>query len=101
DRELDEPPPGAQRFEKMVSGHYLGEIVRRVLVDLERRTAAFHWSAAPAIATAFGFDSAHLSRIAADRSAALDEVRALLSAVGIARTTAEPRARATLRAGVR
>jgi len=89
DRELDEPAPGAQRFEKMVSGHYLGEIVRRGLVDLGRRTAAFHWAAAPAIATAFGFDSAHLSRIAADRSAALDDVRALLGALGIESTPAE------------
>jgi hexokinase len=100
DRELDEPPPGAQRFEKMVSGHYLGEIVRRVLVDVERRTAAFHWSAAPAIATAFGFDSAHLSRIAADRSAALDDVRALLAALGIESTPAERRALSALGAAV-
>jgi hexokinase len=100
DRELDEPPPGAQRFEKMVSGHYLGEIVRRVLVDLERRTAAFHWAAAPAITTAFGFDSAHLSRIAADRSAALDDVRTLLGALGIESTPAERRGLSALGAAV-
>ena len=34
DRELAEPSPGEQRFEKMVSGHYLGEILRRTLRDL-------------------------------------------------------------------
>src|SRR5713101_7731635 len=50
DRELDEPRPGAQRFEKMVSGHYLGEILRLALGDLGQRTARFHWSASPALA---------------------------------------------------
>src|SRR4029077_9744969 len=40
DRELDEPQPGAQRFEKMVSGQYLGEILRRTLGDLRPRWRA-------------------------------------------------------------
>ena len=89
DRELDEPPPGAQRFEKMVSGHYLGEILRRALVDLGRGPGGFHWSAAPALATPFGLDSAHLSRIAADRTAGLDDVGALLRSLGVESTPAE------------
>jgi hexokinase len=89
DRELDEPRPGAQRFEKMVSGHYLGEILRRALGDLGQRTARFHWSASPALATPYALDSAHLSRIAADRTAALDDVDALLRALGAASTVEE------------
>jgi hexokinase len=89
DRDLDEPPPGAQRFEKMVSGHYLGEILRRALADLGRGPGGFHWSAAPALATPFGLDSAHLSRIAADRSAGLDDVGALLRSLGVESTPAE------------
>ncbi len=89
DRVLDEPPPGAQRFEKMVSGHYLGEILRRALADLGRGPGGFHWSAAPALATPFGLDSAHLSRIAADRSAGLDDVGALLRSLGVESTPAE------------
>ena len=40
DRELAEPSPGEQRFEKMVSGHYLGEILRRTLRDLGARAHA-------------------------------------------------------------
>ena len=91
DRELDEPRPGAQRFEKMVSGHYLGEILRRALGDLGQRTARFHWSASPALATPYALDSAHLSRIAADRTAALDDVAALLRALGAASTVEERR----------
>ena len=91
DRELDEPAPEAQRFEKMVSGHYLGEILRRALLDLGARTGWFHWSAAPAIATPFGLDSALLSQVAADRTAALDEVDARLRALGIESTAEERR----------
>jgi hexokinase len=83
DRELDEPPPGAQRFEKMVSGHYLGEILRRALEDMGKRTGQFHWSALPAFGTPFALDSAYLSRIAADHTAALDDVAALLRSLGV------------------
>jgi hexokinase len=89
DRDLDEPPPGAQRFEKMVSGRYLGEILRRALSDLGQGAGCFHWSAAPAIATPFGLDSAHLSRIAADRTAGLDDVDALLRSLGVESTPDE------------
>jgi hexokinase len=89
DRELDEPPPGAQRFEKMVSGHYLGEILRRALVDLGARAGWFHWSSAPVIATPFALDSVYLSRIAADRTVALDDVDALLRSLGIESTREE------------
>jgi hexokinase len=91
DRELEEPRPGAQRFEKMVSGHYLGEIVRRALVDLGQRTDAFQWEAAPVIATAFALDSAYLSRIAADGSPELTDVDALLRSLYIAATREERR----------
>lgn len=35
--------PGAQRLEKMVSGKYLGEIVRRVVVHISERTGHFPW----------------------------------------------------------
>jgi hexokinase len=73
DRALD---PGAQRFEKMVSGRYLGEILRRVLETVSG------W-AAPALARPFALDGVHLSRIAADRTGALDDVDVLLRALGI------------------
>ena len=84
DRELDEPKPGAQRFEKMVSGHYLGEILRRALSDGGPRASA-------GLATPFALDSAHLSRIAADRTDGLDDVDALLHALGVASTREERR----------
>ena len=41
DRELDEDTPnaGAHRFEKMVSGMYLGEVARRAILKLAARDA--------------------------------------------------------------
>jgi hexokinase len=81
DREVDEPPPGAQRFEKMVSGHYLGEILRRAMEDMGKRTEP--------LATPFTLDSAHLSRIAADGTAGLDDVDALLRTLGTSSTVEE------------
>lgn len=89
DREIDEPAPGAQRFEKMVSGRYLGEILRRALRDLGPRAAREHWSAPSALATPFALDSAHLSRIAADRTGGLDDVDALLRSLGVSSTAEE------------
>ena len=83
DREVAEPPPGAQRFEKMVSGHYLGEILRRAMEDMGKRTGP--------LATPFTLDSAHLSRIAADDTAGLDDVDALLRALGTSSTVEERR----------
>lgn len=83
DRELDEPAPGAQRFEKMVSGHYLGEILRRALRE--------RWPAPSALATPFALDSADLSRIAADHGGGLDDVDAWLRALGVPSTVEERR----------
>jgi hexokinase len=84
DRELDEPAPGAQRFEKMVSGHYLGEILRRVLRE--------HWPAPSALATPFALDGADLSRLAADHTGGLDDVDAVLRGLGVPSTVEERRA---------
>lgn len=83
DRELDEPAPGAQRFEKMVSGHYLGEILRRALRE--------RWPAPAALAIPFGLDSADLSRIAADHTGGLADVDALLRPLGVSSTVEERR----------
>lgn len=88
DRELQEPRPGTQRFEKMVSGRYLGEVLRRVLDDLGNRTAWFPWSSS-AFATPFAVGSEHLSRIAADRTAELSQIDALLRGLGVTSTRPE------------
>jgi len=89
DRELLDPKPGAQRLEKMVSGRYLGELLRRVVCDLGQRTVQFRGVAGSAFATPFAVDSEHLSRIATDRTAGLDQVGALLRTFGLASSRSE------------
>lgn len=89
DRELVEPRPGAQRLEKMVSGRYLGELLRRVVSDLGRRGPRFRWAVGSAFGTPFAVGSEHLSRIAADPTAVLDEVDALLRELDAASTREE------------
>jgi hexokinase len=89
DRELTDPRPGAQRFEKLVSGQYLGEILRRIIVDVAGVTTLFRWPTA-SFRTPFGFDSAHLSRLAADRTDELAETDVLLRGLAV-KSTAEER----------
>ncbi|MEX2224186.1 MAG: hypothetical protein WEG40_20570 [Candidatus Rokuibacteriota bacterium] len=99
DRALTDPDPGAQRFEKMVSGQYLGELLRRVVEDLARGTsmfsgaaAPFRGAAAPAFATPFGLDSAHLSGIAADETPDGADIAVRLRDLGVASDEADRRA---------
>jgi len=99
DRELADPPPGAQRFEKMVAGRYLGEILRRIVEDLGRSTSLFRWPAS-ALGAPFGLDSAQLSTMAGDRSDARSGADAVLRGLGIASTRAERRALGDLARGV-
>ena len=84
DREVEEPAPGAQRFEKMAAGHYLGEVVRRALGDLAARTTLFAGWRAPAFAMPFSLDSAVLSRVARDATPNLDETDRLLRELSVA-----------------
>jgi hexokinase len=95
DRSVTDPPPGAQRFEKMVAGHYLGEVVRRAILDLAATPAAggaFRWEGAAAFRTPFGLDTTVLSRIEADASPDLTGVDADLRALGVRATPAERQA---------
>lgn len=94
DRELVDPKPGAQRLEKMASGRYLGELLRRVVVDAARDGPAFRGLAGSAFATPFAVDSEHLSRIAADGTPERKDVETLLRELG---ATAEREEREALR----
>jgi len=83
DREVGEPPPGVQRFEKMVAGHYLGEIVRRLANDLASRSTLFRSWPAGALRSPFGFDTANLSRVEADGSPDLPDTERFLRGMGV------------------
>lgn len=63
--------PGEQRFEKLISGMYLGEIVRRVMVDLAARKLFANGRLSPGLQKMGGFDSKWMASIEKDTSAEL------------------------------
>ncbi|KAK1791861.1 hypothetical protein P4O66_013835 [Electrophorus voltai] len=84
DREVDEGSfnVGKQRFEKMTSGMYLGEIVRQILIDLTRRGLLFRGRITEPLKTRGIFETKFLSQIESDRLALL-QVRSILQHLGL------------------
>ncbi|KAJ3347560.1 hexokinase A [Entophlyctis luteolus] len=88
DHELDRatPLPGSYTFEQLISGRYLGEIVRLVLVDLARTGDVFAKSGGGGnsggssvdLHTMFRFETSFMSRIERDYSYDLSDVRDVL-----------------------
>ncbi|XP_072236486.1 hexokinase HKDC1-like [Leuresthes tenuis] len=74
--------PGKQRFEKLTSGMYLGEVVRRVLLDLTRRGLLFRGNVTETLKTPGIFETKYLSQIESDKLALL-QVRCILQKLGL------------------
>ncbi|KAJ8013704.1 hypothetical protein DPEC_G00032550 [Dallia pectoralis] len=74
--------PGKQRYEKMCSGMYLGEIVRNILIDLTKRGFLFRGQISEALKTRSIFETKFLSQIESDRLALL-QVRSILQHLGL------------------
>ncbi|KAF1392977.1 hypothetical protein PFLUV_G00033620 [Perca fluviatilis] len=74
--------PGKQRFEKLTSGMYLGEVVRQVLLDLTRGGLLFKGHVTEALKTPGIFQTKYLSQIESDRLALL-QVRSILQQMGL------------------
>ncbi|OXB61826.1 hypothetical protein ASZ78_006179 [Callipepla squamata] len=55
--------PGKQRFEKMISGMYLGEIVRNILMDFTKRGLLFRGRISERLKTRGIFETKFLSQI--------------------------------------
>ncbi|XP_076990799.1 hexokinase-2 isoform X1 [Tamandua tetradactyla] len=77
--------PGKQRFEKMISGMYLGEIVRNVLIDFTKRGLLFRGRISERLKTRGIFQTKFLSQIESDCLALL-QVRAILQHLGLEST---------------
>ncbi|XP_060043559.1 hexokinase-2 isoform X3 [Erinaceus europaeus] len=77
--------PGKQRFEKMISGMYLGEIVRNILIDFTKRGLLFRGRISERLKTRGIFETKFLSQIESDRLALL-QVRAILHHLGLEST---------------
>ncbi|OLN97759.1 Glucokinase 2 [Colletotrichum chlorophyti] len=86
DRDLDRESvnPDDQHFEKRISGMYLGEILRRILVHLDNsqpRLFDFKVSKGSQLYVPDSIDSSLLSLVVKDSTPALEEARAELSRV--------------------
>uniref|UniRef100_G3PUF3 Hexokinase-2 n=1 Tax=Gasterosteus aculeatus aculeatus TaxID=481459 RepID=G3PUF3_GASAC len=73
---------GKQRYEKMCSGMYLGEIVRNILIDMTKRGFLFRGQISETLKTRGIFETKFLSQIESDRLALL-QVRSILQHLGL------------------
>ncbi|KXS14942.1 hypothetical protein M427DRAFT_57092 [Gonapodya prolifera JEL478] len=90
DKRLDDESinPGMQVFEKMISGRYIGEIVRLILVDLHSRGHILtNVPRLPAkLTTPYEFDTEYLSRLAVEQvqtSSPYPIVQQVMAEVGV------------------
>lgn len=96
DRQLDAgSDTDGQMIEKMISGRYIGEIVRLQVADLDGRGDAFAgWcSEASAFGVPYAFTTEHLSDILYDSSKGLTSVGMVLSQLGVPDTNLRDRRR--------
>ncbi|XP_027498963.1 hexokinase-3 isoform X3 [Corapipo altera] len=79
DKVVDEQTinPGKQRFEKLISGMYLGEIVRHILLAMSDKELLFHGNPSPKLFTKDIFKTKFLSTIELD-GLALRQIRKIL-----------------------
>ncbi|XP_069030166.1 hexokinase-1 isoform X2 [Embiotoca jacksoni] len=74
--------PGKQRYEKMCSGMYLGEIARNILIDMTKKGFLFRGQISETLKTRGIFETKFLSQIESDRLALL-QVRSILQHLGL------------------
>uniref|UniRef100_A0A4W6EKQ2 Hexokinase-2 n=1 Tax=Lates calcarifer TaxID=8187 RepID=A0A4W6EKQ2_LATCA len=80
--------PGKQRYEKMISGMYLGEIVRNVLMDFTAKGLLFRGKLSERLKTRGIFETKFLSQIEKDRLA-MRQVRSILQHLGLTSSTCD------------
>uniref|UniRef100_A0A668AX70 Hexokinase-2 n=1 Tax=Myripristis murdjan TaxID=586833 RepID=A0A668AX70_9TELE len=80
--------PGKQRYEKMISGMYLGEIVRNVLLEFTAKGLLFRGKLSERLKTRGIFETKFLSQIESDRLA-LRQVRSILQHLGLTSSTCD------------
>uniref|UniRef100_A0A3B5M7Z5 Hexokinase-2 n=1 Tax=Xiphophorus couchianus TaxID=32473 RepID=A0A3B5M7Z5_9TELE len=90
DRAVDESSnyPGKQRYEKMISGMYLGEIVRHVLMDFTTKGLLFRGKMSERLKTRGIFETKFLSQVESDRLA-MRQVRSILQHLGLTGSTCD------------
>lgn len=83
DRELDEFSINRnnQVFEKMISGMYMGEIVRRIIVDLTRKGYLFKGKCSNKMIVPYKFGTNYVSLVESDRNGATIQTKWVLNEV--------------------
>uniref|UniRef100_A0A8C7DDR0 Hexokinase-2 n=1 Tax=Oncorhynchus kisutch TaxID=8019 RepID=A0A8C7DDR0_ONCKI len=90
DKAVDEHSanPGKQTYEKMISGMYLGEIVRNILLEFTTKGLLFRGKLSERLKTRGIFETKFLSQIESDRLA-LRQVRSILQHLGLTSSTCD------------
>ena len=70
---------GKQLFEKMISGMYMGELVRCVLIDLVKSELLFNGQTSKKLGTTFLFQTAYVSWIESDTKNSYNQTNRVLS----------------------
>ncbi|KAI9310652.1 hexokinase-domain-containing protein [Dichotomocladium elegans] len=73
--------PGVHIFEKMVSGLYLGEIARNILVDFADRRLIFETQTSNELNTPYFFEASYMSAIESDDTQELDDTKHILESI--------------------
>lgn len=91
DREIDENSinPGKQLFEKMISGMYMGEIVRLILVNLTKNGLLFNGTGSEDLFSRWKFLTKYVSEIESDKRGEYDNCRQVLNELGLGHGTDE------------
>ncbi|KAI9025313.1 hexokinase-domain-containing protein [Phycomyces nitens] len=73
--------PGVHNFEKMVSGLYLGEIARNIMMDFVDRRLLFDSQYTQEMNSHYGFETSYMSAITADKTINLEETKHILESI--------------------
>ncbi|KAF8784592.1 hexokinase-2-like [Argiope bruennichi] len=89
DREVDRVSlnPGKQLFEKMISGMYMGEVARQVLVKLTRDGLLFGGKFSTQLLTPYAFKTKYISMIESDSKNSFEETRNVMNLLGLEHAT--------------
>lgn len=84
--------PGVHLFEKMVSGLYLGELVRNIMIDFLDRRLLFNCQYTRELNTPYSFEVSYMSTIESDQTSQLEETQHILEEImGLPSTTLNDR----------
>lgn len=84
--------PGVHIFEKMVSGLYLGEIARNVILDFVDRRLLFDNADLDELNVPYSFEASYMSTIESDTTPELDDVKHIVESImNVSSTTREDR----------